>query len=288
MKEIGFIHIPKTGGANFKHKNKSNLIDFGKHHDEDARYYEIKGIPCFAIVRDPVDRFISAFKYNVSGSETFGRNYPIKDINLFIENIKTDKFFLNNFEEGIQFKKQVDFLNGDPDNTYIIRYSNDYLVSDIIEFLQKEFDIDFIYDYFSENINISNDTANYEMSEENRAYILDLYKDDVILYNKLKTVTDVFITQTELDNMLDYDHGADVFEDFVGTQINSGMFTPFCTENNQTVTSPSLICSHKMVGLNKKRCKTTNYWNIIISCSVFIAVICIIFYFITLRKRRVR
>ena len=55
--KVGFIHITKSGGTNIKDKNKNNELYFGRYHTEDALYYYNKEMPCFAILRNPIERF---------------------------------------------------------------------------------------------------------------------------------------------------------------------------------------------------------------------------------------
>ena len=57
-KMLGFIHMTKTGGSNFRDKNQNKEIYYWPRHahQETAGYYSKIGIKCFAILRDPVDR----------------------------------------------------------------------------------------------------------------------------------------------------------------------------------------------------------------------------------------
>ena len=139
---IGFIHITKTGGTDFKDKLTSLKkeeklpIYYYKIHDEDAFFYKQKNIYCFAIIREPLNRFISAFKYNTKGSEMYSRNLHIKSLSAFINILKKKPSYLNNFENGIQFKKQIEWLNGDNDKTFIIKYNDDNNCYNIQKFLK--------------------------------------------------------------------------------------------------------------------------------------------------------
>lgn len=183
---IGFIHITKTGGTDIKDKNKNKEIVYGGYHREDGKFYENKGIPSFAIIRDPIDRFISLFVYNVNGSNKYFKRFNINDINLFINKMREDEKFLNNFEHGWQFKRQTDWLNGK--NIYLLKYVKNN-VPIIKEFLRKEFGINYIYDVYGDakKINVTNYRANInvDISEDNKKFINEFYGADVILYEKL-------------------------------------------------------------------------------------------------------
>jgi hypothetical protein len=194
--KVGFVHITKTGGSNFKRKNTNRMVICKADHHDTAKTYNNKNNPCFAIIREPLDRFISAFKFNVAGSDKWKKEFHIKNVNDFVDEMKKSPVaFLNTFDKGMQFKKQVKWLNGDPNRTYVVKYSKDSLVDDIIYLLDREFDIDYAYDKSSKDLNVSfTKNVDVNISDENKKYVLDYYKEDVDLYEKLDNYTRVHST----------------------------------------------------------------------------------------------
>jgi hypothetical protein len=200
---IGFIHITKTGGTDLKDKltdlpkEEKLPIHCDKYHKEDALFYKDINIPCFAIIREPVSRFISAFKYNTKGSNINMRNLHIKTLADFIKIIRKKPSYLNNFENGIQFKKQVEWLNGDNDKTFILKYNDDNNCHNIKNFLKEEFDIDYIYDIQSKKKNVSNE-CDCNITEDDVEFIKQLYKEDVELYEKFDKLNVPYIKLSQL------------------------------------------------------------------------------------------
>ena len=182
--KVGFIHITKTGGTNIKDKNINKDLYFGSYHKEDARYYHKKKMHCFAIIRNPIERYESLFYYNTFGSNKYKKSYNITDINLFVDKHYNDRSFILNFERGTQFRKQVSWLNDN--NCYIILYDKKDLVINIKQFLLDNFSIDYNYNFESKNINITNyDNKKVELTQDSIDKIKKLYPEDVELYNNM-------------------------------------------------------------------------------------------------------
>tara|TARA_B100001109_G_C18623291_1_gene362553 strand:+ start:35 stop:643 length:609 start_codon:yes stop_codon:yes gene_type:complete len=181
--KVGFIHITKTGGTNIKDKNKNKELYFGDYHREDAFYYYKKKMPCFAIIRDPIKRYESMFYYNTFGSDKYEKSNNIKDINLFVDKHYNNRKFIRKFEDGIQFRKQVSWLNNN--NSYIILFDKKNLVKNIEKFLLDEFSIDYKYNYEEKRINVTNINKKVELTQSSIDKIKKLYHEDVELYEKL-------------------------------------------------------------------------------------------------------
>lgn len=69
-----FVHIPKTGGASIRSLCRNLNIDIIKHNLMDPDYVSLKtykksnsNVYCFAVVRNPWDRLVSAFYYLTKG-----------------------------------------------------------------------------------------------------------------------------------------------------------------------------------------------------------------------------
>lgn len=181
--KVGFIHITKSGGTNIKDKNKNNELYFGILHDEDALYYYKKQMPCFAIIRNPIERYESMFYYNTFGSNKYSKSNNIEDINLFIDKHYDNPKFINKFENGTQFRKQVSWLNDN--NCYIMLFDKKKLVNNIEKFLLDEFSIHYKYDYEGKRINVSNIKEKVQLTQNSIDKIKKLYHEDVQLYNNL-------------------------------------------------------------------------------------------------------
>lgn len=181
--KVGFIHITKTGGTNIKDKNKNKELYFGDYHREDAIYYYKKKMPCFAIIRDPIERYESMFYYNTFGSDKYEKSNNIKDINLFVDKHYNNRKFIRKFEEGTQFRKQISWLNNN--NSYIILFDKKNLVKNIEKFLLDEFSIDYKYNYEEKRINVTNINKKEQLTQSSIDKIKKLYHEDVELYEKL-------------------------------------------------------------------------------------------------------
>jgi hypothetical protein len=181
--KVGFIHITKSGGTNIKDKNKNNELYFGSYHHENALYYYKKQMPCFAIIRCPIERYESMFYYNTFGSNKYSKSNNIEDINLFVDKHYDNPNFINKFENGTQFRKQVSWLNDN--NCYIILFDKKKLVNNIEKFLLDEFSIHYKYDYEEKRINVSNIKKKVQLTQNSIDKIKKLYHEDVQLYNNL-------------------------------------------------------------------------------------------------------
>ena len=143
-KKFAFIHIPKTAGSSihiffkdyFKIKDRSDPIP-EKHHKTIKKIYseneKIKNLFKFAVVRNPYDRFVSAFNDFYQNRNTNRSNHPIK-----IKDGTTFEDFCFSFVESewsgdIHFKAAYEFVTVDGEIAVdkIIKFEN--LVQDFSE-----------------------------------------------------------------------------------------------------------------------------------------------------------
>jgi hypothetical protein len=196
---LGFIHITKTGGTDIKDKNENKELSYGRYHFETASFYKEKNMKCFSIIRHPVDRYISLYYYNTQGSSKYKckRDGTYNDINHFVFEHYVNRRLINKYEGGMQFRKQIDWLaNGNPNKTFIVKFDKEKLVNNITE-MCKFNNIDFRYKQ-TERINITNYDNKVELSQESRDKIKEMYKEDLLLYQKLNKLNKPFCKLSEI------------------------------------------------------------------------------------------
>lgn len=130
-----FIHIPKTAGSSVSQALFSDMRIAHTHYsaqeyfDESAKKYSefVK----FAFVRNPIERFVSAYKHLLSppewvhqDSHAFSQDHvrPYADINDFVRHLEEDWLV----REWVHFKPQTRFLlvNDEININFIGRFEN--------------------------------------------------------------------------------------------------------------------------------------------------------------------
>jgi len=183
-----FIHIPKTGGSDLIFSFIKLLSHHLKFIIKEPNGHITKGsdlintnIKSFTIMREPIDRFISAFKYYYHSMN----KTEYSDINLFLKSYinKTEEL-----EEIIVFKKQINWI--DCSNIFIIKYDSSNNYSNLGLFLKNEVGIDFQYDftnYNKKNVSIS-DNLNCVLEEKNIVLLKNIYADDIQIYSRFNNI----------------------------------------------------------------------------------------------------
>jgi hypothetical protein len=197
--KLGFIHITKTGGTNLKDKNIGDFF-YGIYHHEDGLFYKSINMPCFAILRDPIERYKSLFYYNNYGSNKYKHveKHSCNNINEFVfMHFKRGWKFVKCYEKGMQFRKQIEWLNGDAEQIYIVLFDKNKLMHNI-NAMCNSLGIGFEIKDCSNYINATNYTNRGELTSSSIDIIKEMYKKDVELYNSLVSKNVPFCKLSEL------------------------------------------------------------------------------------------
>ena len=191
MRNLKFIHIPKTGGTSIENAAKKNDILWGRF-DKSLKRFNHRSpwhTPqkmtdyCFCVVRDPYDRFISQFYH-----ENELKDFNSKKLNEFIEckiqsikiNINIDdNHFLPQYKfcENCDIIISFDNLQNNLDNLMKM-YNLPPLILDCLPggHIQQEKRKDISIDRLS----------HLDINEKNRNKIKEIYSLDFELHNKVK------------------------------------------------------------------------------------------------------
>ena len=199
MEKINFIHIPKNGGSSIKQICRKNKILNYNWHDTDV--YNTKLTNQLIIIRNPIDRFISAVYYSLQKwSHQPHVKYlidnqidtPEKWIQILMN--PENEHYSHLMEEMIKNKSQKI-------GTKLIEYKYTYLpqyfwinnprfviimdnFTDEIKYFMNKYKI-------NGNIQCINSTKKIQniLSEESINFLKEFYKQDLILYEKYKNIT---------------------------------------------------------------------------------------------------
>ena len=200
INNIGFLHIPKTGGTDlgeniiFFYINTNIKIYFPNNHLKDGLWYlNNNNIKCFTFIREPIERFISGYKFTMKRNDFLINKYD--DINLFIQNNK-------NIIETMIFRPQVTWLNGDANNTFLIQYNKINNYNNLLYFLKNEYklniDENMNFDR-NEKINVSSSSGlNCILTDESIEILNNMYVDDLIFYNKFIFFNKIYVKLNEI------------------------------------------------------------------------------------------
>lgn len=134
-KNVLFFHMPKTGGvAMQKALEKTGATFYGHNLNRDG-FIELpvylnqhKGFRSFCFVRDPRDRFLSAFNYLKTGGRTEGDK---KDAEKFIGRIKHFNSFVEKHIDNPELFKQIHFR---PQYEWICNATGNIVVDHVAKF----------------------------------------------------------------------------------------------------------------------------------------------------------
>lgn len=185
---ILFIHIPKTGGqsitvyllennnqptnnlnnSKFGLVNNNNLKLKGPQHyhhmflKEYEKIYKLKNYFIFSVVRNPFDRFVSAFYYS-----NFYKKYNYVDMIDIIPTLEKNK----KLDLYRMFCPQYKFFEGKSKIDKIFKTEN---LNESFDFINNKFQYKSKKDYF---INVRKNTRK-PLDEKTKNFIKNYYKDD--------------------------------------------------------------------------------------------------------------
>lgn len=210
MKKLGWVHITKTAGTHIGQYLKLNYPDIniqglyrGNFHQTTAANIPLDSL-ILASVRNPYDRFVSAYNYYLYGSELYYKNIGnfirTKDIKVFINRVlpnilRRSAGFVKGHGESyiwnVHFLRQCDFLDERRHkDTIILVYNNDLNRSllTLSEYLHTEISFPEGKKIFPEKTNLT--SKKKQFTEQEKKYILDFlkvfYKADYQLFETIR------------------------------------------------------------------------------------------------------
>ena len=184
--ENTFIHVPKTSG--------SSVVEFLKNYDFKILGHEhfLKDDVAVLVIREPIDRFQSSYNY--------WKHYCIEDkkcdesvtVSHFIEYIKTNNSILYTTRTwDVHYLPQSNYMATENyKKAIVIRYDKDKMESklnSLLEYLNIE----------NKNIKLNHNnkstTYTINIQQDDLLWLMQYYKDDFDLWNKLNTSTDLFL-----------------------------------------------------------------------------------------------
>lgn len=183
---IAFIHIPKTAGTSisellFGYSIKHRTWQETQSLDPDGYEKWFK----FAIIREPVDRFLSSYDYLMCGGrneydEEFGRIFVARyrDINRFVRKLQNRRFRANVFT----------YFHFRPQSDYVISDHRRVMVNKLIPFERLSQDLPALFgidpaDIPSLNTTPGERTKRGKLTQTSIETINEIYASDASLYS---------------------------------------------------------------------------------------------------------
>lgn len=192
-----FIHPTKTGGTACDSFFKEHYSEFIKEAECHKAICRNDNNPII-LIRDPIDRFISMYKYWKNGSEKYKRNdefknnykdYTIKDYIYLIKNGKK-KELCNDFTWDQHFQPIVKWINKTDYKKIIVviyeRNLNEKInkLLDVLKIKLKPVELPII--------NVSDNKENIQLDNDDIIFIKSYFADDLKLYDDVSNRPELF------------------------------------------------------------------------------------------------
>lgn len=195
--ELFFVHIPKTGGRSITRTGKSNNLKWGYYYWKTQNInlwhvpyimhkYPANPANCFAVIRNPYERIISAYKFK------FKKSYSIEHLNrwVLLELIEMNNllFDISNNIDKLKKKLTIHLL---PQHYFTHDLNYNQVVDNLIQFdnLKEEFET--LMEKYDSDIKLQihigkasdDEYTENSLSIENVLLINSIYRKDFELYN---------------------------------------------------------------------------------------------------------
>ena len=171
---------------------------------------DIDNLYTFTVFRDPIERFVSLYNFNVFGNNENDAHFlwemtmdefihlieenkngllnmdilreKSQELALFFDNDDLQNFMNNKFST-----QQSKFLPFDKTTFFLVLYEREQN-RNVVEFLKTKFDLDVIpHDSSNSKVNVSKQIFDVtDLTEYHRQFINEYYKDDIDLFDKIK------------------------------------------------------------------------------------------------------
>lgn len=185
-KKFIFVHIPKCAGnaiiESLYNQKATGHSPISKYIEEDPKHYN--EFYKFALVRDPVDRFFSAYRYLMKGGMgtydvDFANDYlkPCGSLENFVQKMKNSKRFRKIVLGWTHFIPQHEFLFFDGDCAVDDIFRQESLSSDFST-IKKKLGVE---GAFLKKVNVSKNEENDVISADSLRFLEEVYGEDIVL-----------------------------------------------------------------------------------------------------------